>query len=113
MKTKVYKCKYCGASIAWEKDNKGKSHAVERTLYYTPDPHGNLLVLTARGEIVRAVEDKKSDRVGNILHSPRCAAAPKFITSNKKKPIDYLPDAPKAEVERPEAQPDNRTSLFI
>jgi hypothetical protein len=113
MKTKVHKCKYCGASIVWEKDYKGKSHAVERTLYYTPDPHGNILVLTARGEIVRAVEDKKSNRVGNIMHSPRCAAPPRYITANKKKTADYLEPLKSEEKAPAEVQEDNRTKLSI
>lgn len=112
MKTKVYKCKYCGTNIAWEKDYKGKSHAVERTLYYTPDPHGNLLVLTARGEIVRAVEDKMSNRVGNIMHSPRCTAPPRYITANKKKTIDYY-EPLKPEAKAPAPVEDNRTKLSI
>lgn len=112
MKKKVYKCKYCGTNIAWEKDHKGKSHAVERTIYYTPDPHGNLLVLTSRGEIVRAVEDMKSDRVGNILHSSRCIAPPRYITSNKKKIVEYL-ETVKPVPEAPAAVEDNRTRLSI
>lgn len=112
MKPKTYKCKYCGAAITWEADAKGKRHAVERTVYYRPDPHGNTLILTMKGEIVRAVEDRTSDRVGSVLHSSRCTAAPKYITSNKKKPIDYLPDAPKAEKPKPAAPPEIRTSLF-
>lgn len=113
---KAQRCKYCGAPISWEKDSKGKSHAVERTIYYTPDPHGNLLVLTMRGDIVRAVEDKASDRVGDIMHFPRCQAPPRYITSNKKRAIDSLPTV-KAETLKPIKEEVNkediRTSLLI
>ena len=114
---KEYKCKYCGARIQWERDANGRSHAVERNVYYTPDPLGNLLILTMRGDIVRAVEDLTSDKVGLILHRPRCEAPPKFITSNKKKSIEQLPTVPAAISQQQAsdaapAQQDIRTSLF-
>jgi len=78
---KRQKCKYCGKYISWERDKHGTLKAVEGNIYYKPDPTGSLFVLTGSGDIVRAVYDIKSDKVGAVLHAPRCTAAPKYIRS--------------------------------
>lgn len=83
---KRYKCKYCGALIYWEKDKSGTSKACERAIYYVPDIHGPYMVLSPRGEIERGREDKTSTRIGDVLHAPRCAHVPHYITANSRAP---------------------------
>ena len=76
---KRFKCKYCGKLISWERDNHGKQKAVEGYVYYREDPAGSLHVLTPSGDIVRAVIDAHSNKVGAVLHAPRCAPVPMYV----------------------------------
>lgn len=76
---KRFKCKYCGKLISWERDAHGKQKAVEGYIYYREDPLGSLHVLTPSGDIVRAVIDVHSNKVGAVLHAPRCAPVPMYV----------------------------------
>ena len=76
---KVYKCKYCGKPIRFEKDRSGRTRAVERSVYYEPDMHGELTVLTMRGEVVRAREVRGATRVGSVLHPQDCGGVSRYV----------------------------------